>query len=70
MAPRCILKCLCWGDKIHYPNGVIAFSYITPVQDLGMPRGYKSTTAALNACIKEYEDKHNKKKLAKKPGKS
>ena len=30
-APRTILKCLCWGDKIEYDNGKLAFSYICPI---------------------------------------
>jgi len=36
---------ICWGDKIEYPNGKIAFSYICPIENLGMPRGYKVTNA-------------------------
>jgi hypothetical protein len=37
IAPRTILKCLCWGKQLEYDNGKLAFSYICPVQDIGIP---------------------------------
>lgn len=40
LAPRTILKCMCWGNKLEYGVGKIAFENLCPVQDMGMPRGY------------------------------
>ena len=37
VAPRCVLKCICWGEFVCYGNGKMSFSNITPVADLGMP---------------------------------
>lgn len=51
-APRTIIKAICWGDKIEYPNGKIAFSYICPIENLGMPRGYKVTKAGQKEALK------------------
>ena len=46
-SPRTVLRCMCWGQRIEYPNGKIAVEYICPVQDMGMPKGYLSTKTAL-----------------------
>ena len=40
IAPRTILKCMCWGNRYEYDKGKLAFSYLIPVQDIGMPKGY------------------------------
>jgi hypothetical protein len=41
-APRTILKCVCWGEKIKYGENKLCFSFMLPVKDLGMPIGYKA----------------------------
>jgi len=46
MAPRTILVCICWGDSIQYSNGKIAFSYISPVKELPLHKGYLATKTA------------------------
>ena len=40
-APRTVLKCICWGDKIRY-GAKLSFSYLLPVSELGLPIGYKA----------------------------
>jgi len=45
-APRTILVCMCWGDSIDYSNGKIAFSYICPVKEFPLEKGYLATKAA------------------------
>ena len=62
-APRTILKVICWGDKVEYSSGKIAFSYICPVEDLGMPKGYKITKNAKKEALKQFTMKENLKKL-------
>jgi hypothetical protein len=58
IAPRTILKCICWGSSVEYDNGKMSFSYICPVQDLGIPQGYKSSKTAIRETIKRIEEKH------------
>eukprot|EP01017_Pseudomicrothorax_dubius_P023221 TRINITY_DN2488_c0_g1_i3.p1 TRINITY_DN2488_c0_g1~~TRINITY_DN2488_c0_g1_i3.p1 ORF type:complete len:136 (-),score=10.75 TRINITY_DN2488_c0_g1_i3:11-418(-) len=43
IAPRTVLQVLCWGTRIDYDNGKIAFEYLKPVADMGFPTGYLST---------------------------
>lgn len=43
IAPRTILTVVAWGDRVEYPNGKLSFSYICPVRDIGLPRGYLAT---------------------------
>ena len=31
IAPRTVMKCICWGDFCVYDKGKMAFSYIMPV---------------------------------------
>lgn len=54
LAPRTILKVIAWGTKIEYPNKKFAFSNICPVQDMGMPLGYKSTNAGKKEAIQKF----------------
>ena len=35
-APRTILKCICWGDRLRY-GPKLCFSYLVPVAELGLP---------------------------------
>ncbi|CAI2378288.1 unnamed protein product [Moneuplotes crassus] len=56
MAPRTVLKVKAWGDFVIYDNGKMSFSYIVPVADLGIPRGYKSTRAAWRASIQAEDE--------------
>ncbi|CAG9332620.1 unnamed protein product [Blepharisma stoltei] len=48
VAPRTILKVIAWGECIEYPNHKFSFSYILPVEDIGLPFGYISTQYARN----------------------
>ena len=43
VAPRTVLKVMAWGDCVEYPNGKLSFSYLCPVLDIGLPRGYLTT---------------------------
>jgi len=43
---------MCWGDMIQYKGGKLSFSYLCPVQDMGMPRGYIATRAARQEAAK------------------
>ena len=54
-APRTILKCICWGiDTLRYGNK-FAFSNIMPVEDIGLPIGYKANP---QECMKQvFQDK-------------
>lgn len=42
---------------IEYDNGKLSFSYLCPVQDIGIPQGYKASKAALRAVVKRVEEK-------------
>jgi len=46
----------CWGEMQVYLSGKLAFSYICPLEDLGLPLGYKSTKAGKNAAVQGYKD--------------
>ena len=60
-APRTILKCICWGDKIAYGKK-LCFSYILPVNDLGLPMGYKANgRECAELAIAERERRHNER---------
>ena len=37
LAPRTVIKCICWGDFVIYNNGKMSFSNLLPVSDLGLP---------------------------------
>ena len=47
IAPRTVIKCICWGSFVQYSSGKIAFSNMIPVGDLGLPIGYKASKAAI-----------------------
>ena len=71
IAPKTILKVAAWGDCIIYGNGKMCFSYIMPVEDVGMPQGYLCTHAAkrlanLDASINLRREREFKKCLLKK----
>lgn len=40
IAPRTILRVIAWGDSSELPNSGIAFAYLCPVLNVGLPRGY------------------------------
>ena len=40
IAPRTVLKCICWGDFVVYGNGKMSFTNLMPVAELGLPQGY------------------------------
>mmetsp|Transcript_19155 Transcript_19155/g.32658 ORF Transcript_19155/g.32658 Transcript_19155/m.32658 type:complete len:122 (+) Transcript_19155:258-623(+) len=41
LAPRSIIKVICWGEPLSYGNK-LCYPFILPVLDLGLPMGYKS----------------------------
>ena len=53
IAPRTVVKCVCWGDFVVYNNGKISFSNLMPVADLGLPRGYKANKDAIRRALME-----------------
>lgn len=62
---------MCWGEKIAYPSGKLAFSYICPIEDIGLPKGYIATKAGKTAALKglkKLEFDKNTKKLEKNEG--
>jgi hypothetical protein len=60
IAPRTVLKVIAWGNFVCYSNKKMAFSNIMPVEDLGLPLGYKSTKASIREALKQVEDMRNK----------
>lgn len=55
IAPRTVIKCICFGDFVIYGNGKISFSNLMPVADLGLPRGYKANKDAIRRALLEQE---------------
>ena len=55
IAPRTVIKCICFGDFVIYGNGKISFSNLMPVADLGLPRGYKANKEAIKRALLEQE---------------
>ena len=53
IAPRTILKCICWGSFVQYGSGKIAFSNLMPVGDLGLPIGYKATKSTIMKAVED-----------------
>lgn len=54
-APWTILKCACWGERITYENGKLAFEFIMPLYDMGMPRGYIATKTGLKDYFEKFK---------------
>lgn len=42
--PRSVLKVHCWGDFIQYPKFKLCFEYIKPIENLGFPRQYLTSS--------------------------
>ncbi|OMJ80040.1 hypothetical protein SteCoe_19813 [Stentor coeruleus] len=42
--PRSVLKVHCWGDFIQYPKFKLCFEYIKPIEILGFPRQYLTSS--------------------------
>ncbi len=63
IAPRTVLKVICWGDSVVYPNGKIAFSFMCPIENLDLKKGYRATNAAKTEAGKKIEKKKNMKWL-------
>ena len=55
IAPRTVIKCICWGDFVVYSNGKMSFSNLMMVADLGLPRGYKANKDAIKRALMEQE---------------
>lgn len=62
LAPRTVLKIVAWGNFICYSQGKMAFSNILPVEDLGLPMGYKNTKESIKDSIKLEEEMRNRAK--------
>ena len=62
LAPRTVLKCIAWGDFVVYSRGKMAFSHLLPVEDLGLPVGYKSTKESVKESVRLVEEIRNKVK--------
>ena len=52
IAPRTVMKCICFGDFVIYRGGKMSFSNLMPVGDLGIPRGY----IAFRGAIREAQE--------------
>jgi len=44
VAPRALLKCLCWGDALRYGSRTLAFSHLRPVQVYPLSLDYRCTS--------------------------
>ena len=53
IAPRTVIKCICWGDFVVYSNGKMSFTHLMPVAELGLPRGYKANKDAIRRALME-----------------
>lgn len=42
--PRSVLKVQCWGDFIQYPKFKLCFEFIKPIENLGFPRQYLTSS--------------------------
>jgi hypothetical protein len=47
IAPRTVIKCICWGEFVVYGSGKMSFTHCMPVTDLGMPQGYIANRSAV-----------------------
>eukprot|EP01022_Parablepharisma_sp_SALTPOND_P019828 TRINITY_DN343_c0_g1_i1.p2 TRINITY_DN343_c0_g1~~TRINITY_DN343_c0_g1_i1.p2 ORF type:complete len:289 (-),score=37.57 TRINITY_DN343_c0_g1_i1:1956-2726(-) len=56
LAPRTILKVICWGEFVVYDNNKMSFEHVMPIEDIGLPIGYKYTKSDKNYAIKHSED--------------
>ena len=52
LAPRTVIKVIAWGNFICYSQGKMAFSYLLPVEELGLPIGYKNTKESVKEAMK------------------
>ncbi|CDW85565.1 UNKNOWN [Stylonychia lemnae] len=62
IAPRTILKVIAWGDQIKYTHGKIAFNHLLPVQDIGLPIGYKNSKESIKLALRHQEERKLKSK--------
>eukprot|EP00742_Colponemidia_sp_Colp-10_P009571 GILJ01010448.1.p1 GENE.GILJ01010448.1~~GILJ01010448.1.p1 ORF type:complete len:243 (+),score=24.36 GILJ01010448.1:71-730(+) len=46
VAPRVVLRVLAWGPFVIYDSGKLSFSYVCPVEEIAVPRGYLVTRSA------------------------
>ena len=53
LAPRTVIKCICWGDFVVYGSGKMSFTNLLPVADLGLPKGYKANKDVVNQVLNE-----------------
>ena len=62
LAPRTVLKVIAWGEFVVYNKGKMSFSNMLPVEDLGLPIGYKNTKESIRESVKQVETIRNKVK--------
>jgi len=55
IAPRTVIKCICWGDFVVYSNGKMSFTNLMPVAELGLPQGYKANKDSIKRALMEQE---------------
>ena len=55
IAPRTVIKCICFGDFVCYSNGKMSFSNLIMAQELGLPQGYKASKDAIKRALMEQE---------------
>ena len=53
IAPRTVIKCICFGDFVIYSNGKMSFSNLICSAELGLPRGYKANKDAIRRALLE-----------------
>eukprot|EP01016_Furgasonia_blochmanni_P043250 TRINITY_DN5839_c0_g1_i2.p1 TRINITY_DN5839_c0_g1~~TRINITY_DN5839_c0_g1_i2.p1 ORF type:complete len:143 (+),score=17.87 TRINITY_DN5839_c0_g1_i2:273-701(+) len=68
-APRTVLQCICWGTRIDYPNGKLSFSYLCPVLDIGMPKGYIASKAAQREALSAMESRDKERSIQQREAK-
>ena len=61
IAPRTVMKCICWGDFVVYSNGKMSFTNIMAVGDLGLPQGYKANKAAIRRALEDQDNMANER---------
>ena len=51
-----MIKVICWGEFMVYDNNKMSFEHIMPIEDIGLPTGYKYTRSDKQYAIKHFDD--------------
>lgn len=62
IAPRTVMKCICFGDFVVYNGGKMSFSNLMAVGDLGIPRGYIAFRGAIRDAQEESSSASNERR--------